>query len=139
VEPIRILIVDDHPGLREGIRAHIESQADMIVVGEAIDGDHALRAFRKLRPDVTLISVHLPVICGIRLVRAIRAEFSTARTIVSTALDDGSYLREALSAGASGIVRKETLRRLLIPAIRAVYTGEIYLPADLASKLRPDR
>jgi DNA-binding NarL/FixJ family response regulator len=134
---IRILVVDDHPGLREGIRAIVDTQPDMVVVGEAADGEAAIVRFSELRPDITVIDVNLPRICGIDVVTAIRAQFAEARAIVATALDDGGYLAKALTVGAQGILPKESMRRLLLPAIRAVHAGQRYVPPEIAVRLPP--
>ena len=127
-EKISILVVDDHAGVREGIRAVISSQPDMVVVGEASDGRGAIQEFKRLLPSVTVADVNLPVICGIEAVALIRAEFPQARFIVISALNDRAQINQALAAGARAFLHKERLRRELLPAIRAVHNGQHYVP-----------
>ena len=126
-EKISILIVDNHAGVREGIRAVINTQPDMVVVGEAKDGLEAVRQFKKLLPNVTVSDVNLPVICGIEAIAKIRAEFPLARFIVISALDDDDRINEAFAAGARAFLHKDKLRRELLPAIRAVHSGQRYV------------
>ena len=127
-EKISILVVDDHPGVREGIRAVINSQSDMVVVGEASNGLEAIQEFKRLLPNVTLADANLPVICGIEAVALIRAEFPRARFIVISALNDKDRISQAFAAGARAFLHKEKLRRELLPAIRAVHNGQQYVP-----------
>lgn len=125
---ISILVVDDHAGVRDGIRAVISTQPDMLVVGEATDGAEAIRQFRKLLPNVTITDVRLPVICGIEAISLIRAEIPQARFIVISALTDDDCSEQAFAAGAQAFLHKSTLRRNLLPAIRAVHNGQRYMP-----------
>jgi len=127
-EKISLLIVDDHPGVRDGIRAVINAQPDMKVVGEAADGAEAIQQFRRLLPNVTLADVTLPVICGIDAVSLLRREFPQARFIVVSALDDEQLVDRAFAAGAQAFLHKNQLRRELLPAIRAVHNGQRYAP-----------
>ncbi len=127
-EKISILVVDDHAGVREGIRAVINSQPDMEVVGEATNGVEAIREFKRLLPNVTLADVNLPVICGIEAVALIRAEFPQARFIVISALNDDDRIQQAFAAGVQAFLHKDRLRRELLPAIRAVHKGQRYVP-----------
>jgi DNA-binding NarL/FixJ family response regulator len=125
-EKISVLVVDDHAGVREGIRAVINSQTDMVVVGEATNGAEAIQEFKKLLPNVTLADVNLPVICGIEAMALIRAEFPRARFIVISALNDDDRIDQAFAAGAQAFLHKDKLRRELLPAIRAVHSGQRY-------------
>lgn len=126
-EKISVLVVDDHAGVREGIRAVINTQTDMAVIGEASNGAEAILEFRRLLPNVTVTDVSLPVICGIEAMTLIRAEFPQARFIVISALNDNHQITQAFAAGAQAFLHKDLLRRELLPAIRAVYGGERYV------------
>ena len=134
-KPIRILTVDDHPLLREGIAALVASQSDMKVVGEACNGIEALEMFRKYRPDVTLMDLVMPEMKGVDAIIAIRAEFPEARiTVLTTYTGDVQVLR-ALKAGARGYLLKGLLRRELLETIRAVHVGRKCIPTEVAAQL----
>src|SRR5512141_2807399 len=123
-KPIRILTVDDHPLLREGIAVLVASQADMKVVGEASNGREAVEQFRKLRPDVTLMDLRMPEMKGIDAIAAIRGECPNARIIVLTTYSGDVQILRALQAGARGYVLKSLLRKELLETIRAVSAGQ---------------
>ena len=125
---ISILIVEDHAGVREGIRAVIDDQPDMQVVGEASNGEEAIQQFKRLLPNITVTDVRMPVICGLEAVALIRKEFPQARFIVISALDDTALARKAFAAGAQAFLHKDSLRRELLSAIRAVSSGQRYVP-----------
>lgn len=132
---IRILIVDDHPVLREGLTLIIESQPDLKVVGEAGTGKEAITLFKKHVPDITLMDLGLPDIPGIDVIRTLRAEHPEARIIVlTTYLGDVQALR-ALQAGAAGYLLKATLRRDLLDTIRTVHAGKRHVQTEVASEL----
>jgi DNA-binding NarL/FixJ family response regulator len=118
---IRILSVDDNALLREGIAAIIETQRDMVLVSQAINGADAIRQFRDLRPDVTLMDLRLPDLSGIDATRAIRAEFPDARVIVLTTFEDDVESRRAREAGASDYLVKSLPPDELMQAIRSVH------------------
>jgi len=122
--------------MREGISAVVNAQPDMIIAGEASDGRQAIERFRELRPDVALVDWNLPSIPGEEVLTTISAEFPNARLIVITALTDGDCIQRALRLGAQAFLHKDMLRRELLPAIRAVYEGHQYLPAEIVNRLK---
>src|SRR5271156_6102661 len=117
--PIRILTVDDHPLLREGIAALVNTEPDMKVVAEASNGEDAIEKFRSHRPDVTLMDLQLPGLNGIEAITRIRSEFSNARLIVLTTYTGDVQVLRALRAGARGYILKGHVHRELLEAIRA--------------------
>lgn len=133
--PIRILIVDDHPVLHEGITAMLEAEADIAVVGGAADAESGLDAFRRLLPDVTLMDLKMPGMGGLKGVRALRAEFAAAKVVVLTTFRGDANVREAIGAGAAGYLLKTTLRSELVACIRRVHAGGRYLCADVSADI----
>lgn len=134
-EPIRVLVVDDHPLLREGVAAALEAQQDLSLVGEAANGGEALRLFQALRPDVTLMDLQMPGMDGVTAIRAIRAQFPQARIAVLTTYQGDVRALYALQAGATGYLLKSSLRHELLTAIRALAAGRRYIPAEVAEAL----
>jgi len=132
---IRILAVDDHPMLREGIAAAIARQSDMILVGEAVNGREAIEAFRKTRPDVILMDLQMPEMNGVEAISAIRADFPAARIIVLTTYKGDAQALRALKAGASGYLLKSALRKEMMDAIRVVFAGRPSIPAEIATQI----
>ena len=133
--PIRILTVDDHPLLREGIAALVASQSDMKVVGEASNGLEALEKFRKHRPDITLMDLVMPEMKGVDAIIAIRAEFPAARIIVLTTYTGDVQILRALKAGARGYLLKGLLRKELLQTVRAVHAGRKCIPPEIAAQI----
>jgi len=133
---IRVLIIDDHPGMREGINAVVNAQPDMVIVGQAGDGREAIQQFRDLRPDVSLLDWNLPVVRGEEVLSTLIEEVAKARFIVISALHDEDCIRRALSLGAQCYLHKDMLRRELLPAIRAVHHGQRYIPEAIAKRLK---
>lgn len=134
-EPIRVLVVDDHPLLRDGIRMLLSQQDDMEVVGEAEDGLSAVALFRDLKPDVALIDFQMPCMNGNELVREIRGEFPDARLIMLTTYKGDMQVFQALGAGVSGYILKDMMRKDLVAIIRSVRAGKRVLPPEIASEL----
>jgi DNA-binding NarL/FixJ family response regulator len=132
---IRILTVDDHPILRDGVAALIQLQPDMLLIGEAGNGQSAIEQFRKLRPDITLMDLQMPEVNGVDAIISIRAEFPLARVIVLTTYSGDVQALRALKAGAMGYLLKSSLRKELLDAIRAVHSGRRYLPADISAQI----
>jgi DNA-binding NarL/FixJ family response regulator len=132
---IKILTVDDHPILREGIASIIHGEHDMVVVGEASTGREAIEVFRSKRPDVTLMDLQMPDLNGIDAIVTIRREQPQARIIVLTTYEGDVLARRALKAGATGYILKDLIRTELLDAIRAVYAGRRYIPQKIAAEL----
>lgn len=133
--PIRVLIVDDHPILREGVAAIIALQADMAIAGEATGGREAIAQFGALRPDVVLMDLQMPDMGGVEATEAIRAEYPDARILVLTTYSGDAKALAALRAGAAGFLLKSSLRRELLGAIRAVYRGQRHLHPNIAQEI----
>jgi DNA-binding NarL/FixJ family response regulator len=132
---IKILVVDDHPVVRAGLAGMIDGQSDMQMVGEAGDGRAAVDAFRRRRPDVTLMDLKLPGTSGVEATREIRAEFPAARVLVLTTYDGDEDVYQALRAGACGYLLKDASRADLLLAIRAVHAGRRHVPPALAARV----
>jgi two-component system, NarL family, response regulator len=133
--PIRILTVDDHPVLREGIAAMLASEPDMVVVAEAGNGAEAIEQFRTHRPDVTLMDLQMPLVNGTEAILTIRQHFPEARIIVLTTYSGDAQVVRALKAGASGYLLKGTLRKELVETIRTVHGGHKRIPPDVAAEM----
>ena len=132
---IRILTVDDHPLILEGIANVLQRQPDMEVVGEASDGYEAIEAFAKWRPDVTLVDLQMPGMNGIDTIIAILEKWPTARCVVLTTYAGDVQATRALKAGAKGYLLKSMLRKDLVETIRIVHSGKSRIPAEIASEL----
>ena len=132
---IRILIVDDHPLLHEGLATIIQYQQDMVLVGEATSGCEAVRRFSECTPDVTLMDLQLPDMSGIDAMIAIRSEFPEARVIVLTTFAGDVEIQRALEAGARAYVLKSMPPSELFDAIRQVHAGKKRIPPEIAAYL----
>jgi DNA-binding NarL/FixJ family response regulator len=132
---IRILAVDDHPMLREGIASLVASQSDMKLVAEASTGREALEQFRKHRPDLTLMDLQMPDMDGIEAMVAICGEFPNARIIVLTTYKGDVQILRDLKDGARAFLLKGLLRKELLETIRAVHAGQRRIPTDVAAEL----
>lgn len=135
IAPIRILLVDDQALFREGLRTLLSMQADLEVVGEAGDGEQALREAARLRPDVVLMDLRMPVLDGVAATRRLQAVQPTCRVIVLTTFDDDEYVFEGLRAGAIGYLLKDVSSQALFEAVRAAARGESCLQPSIAAKV----
>ncbi|HLI84925.1 MAG TPA: response regulator transcription factor [Bryobacteraceae bacterium] len=141
--PIRILVAEDHLVARVGVGAIVNMQPDMKIVGEAANGQQAVEMYRKLRPDVVLLDMRMPIMSGVEAAKAIKAEFPDARMVALTTYGGDEDIRRALAAGIQAYLTKDVLHDELLKAIRAVHAGQKYLPAAVAAALtaqmpRPD-
>jgi DNA-binding NarL/FixJ family response regulator len=132
---IRVLTVDDHPLLREGVAVLIDTQSDMQLIGEASNGHEALEQFRTHHPDITLMDLQMPEVSGIDAISAIRGEFPDARIIVLTTYAGDFQISRALKAGARGYLLKGMLRQELLETIRAVHAGQRRLSSEAAAEI----
>ncbi|MEW6181298.1 MAG: response regulator transcription factor [Chloroflexota bacterium] len=135
METIRILLVDDHPVVRKGIRAMLESEEGMQIIGECADGEQAVRQYAALRPDVVLMDLVMPQMDGIEAIRRILALDKAARILVLTSFSSDDKVFAALQAGAAGYLLKDSDPDDLLRAIRQVYRGESSLHPAVARKL----
>lgn len=134
-EKLRILIVEDHQTVREGVKMLINAQADMEVVGEAGDGEIAITEAEKLKPDVVVMDISMPNVNGLKATKRLRRIAPDIKLLTLTRHTDDGYLQQLLSAGANGYVLKQSAPTELINAIRAVAEGNAYLDPSLTRKV----
>jgi DNA-binding NarL/FixJ family response regulator len=134
-QKIRILVCDDHPIMRFGIAAIIQSQPNMTVAGQAGDGAEAVRLFWDLQPDITLMDLRLPDKSGVEVIREVRRAATQARFIVLTTYEGDEDIHQALEAGAMGYLIKGMPHEVLIDALRKVYAGRSFLPPPVTRAL----
>lgn len=134
---LRILLADDHETVREGLKAILNAQADMEVIGEAPDGRSAVERTALLHPDIVIMDVSMPVMNGLRATQAIKETCPTVKVLTLTRHAEEAYLQQLMRAGASGYVLKQSRATEVLHAIRAVATGGTYLDAHLAKPLSP--
>ena len=132
---IRILCVDDHPLMREGIAAIIRNETDMVLIAEASNGREAIAGYREHQPDIALMDLRLPDISGIDVVIAIRTEYPSAKIIMLTTFEGDAEIHRALEAGAQGYMLKSMPRKQLVEMIRKVHAGRKQIPPEVAAHL----
>lgn len=137
-DAIRLLLADDHAVVRSGLRLLLESQPDMVIIGEAENGEEAIRRTKELGPDVVLMDIEMPGMNGIEAARQIKAQSPRTAVLALTMYEDDQYFFEMLRAGASGYVPKRAAPDELASAIRAVSRGEVFLHPSLAGRLVQD-
>ena len=134
-KPIRVLVVDDHPLMREGIAAMVQGESDMLLAAQACNGQEAVARYREHLPDVTLMDLQMPEMDGVAAIVAIRAEWPGARIVMLTTFRGDAQALRALQAGTSGYLLKSTIRTELLEAIRAVHAGQRRIPSEVAAEL----
>lgn len=127
MDRVRILLADDHAILRDGIRALLQDEPDMLVIGEAEDGHTALRLIAELQPDVVVMDIGMPLLNGLDATRQIKRDHPRTRVLILTMHENEEYVRQVLASGAMGYILKDAAAHELIDAIRAVYRGEAVL------------
>jgi two-component system, NarL family, response regulator len=137
-QQIRVLVIDDHAGMRDGISAMLNAQPDMKVAGVASDGREAIERFKELQPDVSLVDWNLPIVRGEEVIATLGKEFPEARFIVITALNNDDCIQRAKSLGARAYIPKDMLRRELLGTIRAVHQGQQHFPEKIINRLKGD-
>lgn len=132
---IRILVADDHFVVRMGLTALVNTEPDLEVVGEAVDGSQAVAEFEKHKPDLVLMDLRMPVKDGVWATAEIKAKHPDARVLMLTTFDGDTDIHRAIQAGAQGYVLKNTTGDKLIPALRAVAAGQKWIPREVATRL----
>ena len=135
METIRVLIVDDHTVVRDGLTTMMERQGDFTVVGEARNGLEAVERSRELRPDVILMDLRMPELDGVEAMRRIRAEDPSVKFIVLTTYDSDEHIYDAIEAGAKGFLLKDASREELFEAVHAVHRGESLIQPGVAARV----
>ncbi len=132
---IRVLIVDDHSIVRQGLTTIINRDPEMTVIAQAEDGQQAIALFREYQPDVTLMDLRMPQMAGVEAITAICAEFIAARIVVLTTYDGDEDIYRGLQAGAKGYLLKDAKPNELLSAIRTIHRGQQYIPPEVGAKL----
>lgn len=132
---IRVLVVDDHPAIRAGIKALIGSQPDMQCCGEAADGNEAIEAYRKLLPDIVLMDLRMPGLGGAEVILSIVSEFPKARIVVNTTFDTDEDIFRAVQCGARSYLTKDMSKEEIFKTIRNVFEGKASLPKQIQERL----
>jgi DNA-binding NarL/FixJ family response regulator len=135
IQPIRVVLADDHAVVRKGIREFLEQSGDISVVAEATDGSEAIDLIAEHQPDVAVLDIRMPSLTGIEATRRIKAEYPGVRVLILTAYDDDPYVFALLQAGASGYILKTADSTELVQAVRAVHRGESALDPAVAQKV----
>lgn len=123
--PIRVIVADDHPVVRSGIKNMLSAAPDIEIVGEAATGEEALRLARREAPDVLLLDVEMPELSGVEVARRLKGESATVRVLALSSYDDPEYVRGLVASGASGYLTKEAAPHVIVDAVRAVARGEV--------------
>ena len=139
MEVIRVLVVDDHPVMRDGLRAAIDQEADLEVVGEAADGAEAFERFHELRPDVTLLDLQMPHVDGLQAITAIRHDFPDARIVVLTTYPGDARVTRAMTLGATSYLLKTACRVEILSAIRQAMRGRHVVAPEVAHEMDSHR
>jgi DNA-binding NarL/FixJ family response regulator len=132
---VRILVADDHFVVRMGLTALVNTEPDLEVVGEAVDGAQAVTAYDKLRPDLVLMDLRMPIKDGVWATAEIKSKHPNARVLMLTTFDGDTDIHRAIEAGAQGYVLKNSTGDKLIPALRAVAAGQRWIPKEIATRL----
>jgi DNA-binding NarL/FixJ family response regulator len=135
MDVIRILLADDHPVVRDGIRNRLDREADLTVVGEAANGEETIRQARRTRPDVVLLDVAMPGPGAVPVMEALRQAVPSVKVLVLSAFDDDEYVFGMLAAGATGYALKDERLSTIVEAVRAVSQGETWLSPRVAAKV----
>ena len=135
IAPISVLVVDDHPLLRAGLSEAISNQDDMVVAGEASNGREAVAAHAALRPDVTIMDIAMPEMCGVTALQEIRRVQNNARIVMLTTYKGDAQILRAVQGGAAGFLLKSTLRKELLDTIRGGHMGQRRIPPEIAMEL----
>lgn len=136
MNPIRIVVVDDHFIVREGLRSLIERQPDFIFAGQAANGAEAIQVHEELKPDIMIIDLGLPVLSGVEAIRAIRDASPDARILVLSNFEGDEDIHASFEAGASGYILKHRSGEQIVPAIRALMEGKQWIPEEIARQLK---
>ncbi len=135
MDKIKVMIVDDHAILRDGIRSLLSAQDDIIVVGEAGDGKEALEKVKRLAPDIVLMDIAMPLMDGLEATRRLNKDYPKAKVLVLTQYDNKDYIASLVKCGAQGCVPKKAAATELLSAIRAIYRGDSFLYPSMAKAL----
>jgi NarL family two-component system response regulator LiaR len=135
MDSIRIVVADDHAVVREGTRTLLEREKDMVVVGEASDGEEAVKIIEEKKPDVAILDIAMPKLSGIEVTRLVKPKLPSLAILILTSYDNDEYVFALLEAGAAGYLLKDVPGREIVEAVRSVYSGESVLHPSIARKV----